>query len=78
MLPTFDREAFSRVTCAENFEATADPPASSAIEAMRDPVDNLLRDFCRAEVLSARMRAALADPVFVLMIIRLYLISSYC
>jgi hypothetical protein len=62
------RDAFNRVTCAENFEATAEPPASSAIEAMRDPVDRRLRDFCRAEVLSARIRAALAEPVLVLMI----------
>jgi hypothetical protein len=36
---------------------------------MREPVDRRLRDFCRAEVLSARIRAALAEPVFVLMII---------
>jgi hypothetical protein len=35
---------------------------------MREPVDKRLRDFCRAEVLSARIRAALAEPVLVLMI----------
>jgi ABC-type transport system involved in cytochrome bd biosynthesis fused ATPase/permease subunit len=68
MFPTLAREAFRRVTCAENLDATDEPPASSAIEAMREPVDRRLRDFCRAEVLSARIRAALADPVFVLMI----------
>jgi hypothetical protein len=36
---------------------------------MREPVDKRLSDFCRAEVLSPKMRAAVAEPVLVLIII---------
>jgi hypothetical protein len=45
MFPTFEREAFSLLTWAENFAPIADPAASSSIEAIREPVERRLRDF---------------------------------
>lgn len=65
MLPMLLDEAFRRAMFAENFEATADPAESSAILAIRLPVDNLLSDFCNESVLSARILAALLAPILV-------------
>jgi hypothetical protein len=48
---------------------TAVPAASSDGEAIFDPEDNLDSDFCNALVDSPKMRAAMDDPLFVLIII---------
>ena len=49
---------------------TAVPAASSDGEAIFDPEDNLDNDFCNSLVDSPKIRAAIDDPLFVLIIIR--------
>jgi len=49
---------------------TAVPAASSDGDAIFDPEDNLDNDFCNALVDSPKMRAAMDDPLLVLIIIR--------
>ena len=46
------------------------PAASSDGEAIFDPEDNLDNDFCNELVDSAKIRAAIDEPLFVLIIIR--------
>ena len=46
------------------------PAASSAGEATLDPVDNMDSDFSQAIVDLPKIRAAMDDPLFVLIIIR--------
>ena len=49
---------------------TAVPAASSDGEAIFDPEDNLDSDFCNSLVDSPKIRAAIDEPLFVLIIIR--------
>ena len=76
MLPRLSSLALSRFISAPNLEATAEPAESSLIDAIFEPVDKRLRDFCRAEVESPRILAAVEEPIFVLIIIQINRVGS--
>jgi hypothetical protein len=54
---------------AESFIETARPPASSADELMRDPLESRLRLRCRFTLVLLRLYAAAEEALFVLMLI---------
>jgi hypothetical protein len=64
---------------ADNFIDTANPPASSSEELIREPLESLCRLFCRFTFVLPRLYAAMLEAVLVLiLIIFVFLYFIYC
>jgi hypothetical protein len=64
---------------ADNFIETANPPASSIEELMREPLESLCRLFCRFTLVLLKLYAAMLEALFVLiLIIFVFLYFFFC
>jgi len=75
---TFAWVASVRRMDADNFIDTANPPASSTEELIREPLDSLCRLFCRFTLVLVKLYAAILEALLVLMLIILVFLYFIC